>query len=248
MSRMGRAMKSLNSFTWQQSKKNLLAENLPQVYRVLRSHFGFQNWWPGETPFEVIVGAILTQNTSWTNVERAIAVLKKNHCLTPEAMQQVSVTQLAVWIRSAGYFNIKARRLKSFLHFLFAEFSGNLEEMFRCEEGLLRQKLLAVNGIGPETADSILLYAGDVPFFVIDAYTRRIFTRHALSLSEKPNKRVRSVLEKMNYHEWQVLFQKSLPKDVKLWNDFHAQIVMLAKTYCKSSTWSCSHCPLLNFL
>lgn len=241
-------MKSLTSFSWHLSKKNLRIRDLPEIYETLRGHFGFQNWWPADTPFEMIVGAILTQNTAWTNVERALAVLKMHHCLTPEAMEEVSLSQLAEWIRPAGYFNVKAKRLKSFLSFLREHFSGSLEEMFRCEGKQLREKLLEVHGIGPETADSILLYAAGKPFFVIDAYTRRIFTRHALSHKSVPVKKARKLLEKMDYHEWQDLFQKALPGNTKLWNDFHAQIVILAKTCCKASASLCSECPLANYL
>ena len=154
---------------------------LRRAYRLMRAHFGHLHWWPGETPFEVCVGAILTQNTAWSNVERAIANLKAARVLEPGKLFALSEPQLAALIRPAGYFNVKARRLRSFLRVLVEEFGGELERLFAGETPAVRERLLAIHGIGPETADSMLLYAGGHHRFVIDAYTRRIFHRHGWS-------------------------------------------------------------------
>ena len=151
----------------------------------MRERFGHQHWWPGETPFEVCVGAILTQNTAWTNVERAIANLKSARVLEPEKMFALPEAKLAELIRLAGYFNVKARRLRSFLRVLVEQFGGDLKKLFAGETSVVRERLLAVNGIGPETADSMSLYAGGHCSFVIDAYTKRIFERHGWSPKSK---------------------------------------------------------------
>jgi len=206
------------------------------VYRVLRRAFGHQHWWPGETRLEIIIGAILTQNTAWTNVEKAIRNLKRTRSLSAAALRKMPVPRLAGKIRSAGYFNVKASRIKDFLDFLTRGYQGSLARLFREETGPLRQELLGVRGIGPETADSILLYAGQKPSFVIDAYTRRIFSRHGLMHQEA------------GYESWKGLFESHLPRDVPLYNDFHAQIVHLAKTHCRSSEARCEGCPLQKYL
>lgn len=208
---------------------------LHDAYRSLRKSFGHQKWWPGETPFEVMVGAILTQNTAWTNVEKAILNLKKAKALTPSAMRKLSGSELAELIRPAGFFNVKAQRLRHFLDFLFEEYDGDLKRMFRERGFNLRKKLLAVKGIGPETADSMLLYAAGKAFFVIDAYTKRIFSRHGLLSDE------------VDYASWQEVFTKALPKSRPLFNDYHAQIVQLAKQHCKASRLLCEGCPLQRF-
>lgn len=241
-------MKSSASFPWLRSSKTLPAGKLRQVYRRLFDHFGPQHWWPGETPFEVIIGAILTQNTAWTNVERAIQNLKVHRVLDPASLSRVPLKTLASWIRPAGYFNVKAARLRAFLEFLDSEFRGDLHAMFRLPGERLRPKLLSVKGIGPETADSILLYAAGKPFFVIDAYTRRIFLRHALT--ERPGRTgaVRRKLSLWKYDDWQRIFSRHLPQQAPLFNEFHALIVALAKKYCKSSSALCSLCPLKDFL
>ncbi len=227
-------MKRSKPFIYPKSRK-LHPHELLKVYQTLRQAFGHQHWWPGETPFEVIVGAILTQNTSWSNVERAIENLKKNGKLTPQALRQISEKALAKSIRPAGYFNIKANRLKHFIQFLYSAYHGNLDTL-RAERGsVLRSRLLAVKGIGPETADSILLYATQKPFFVIDAYTKRIFARHRLFPYKHP------------YEAWRRLFERALPKKVSLYNDFHAQIVAAGKQYCRTKP-DCDHCPLNRFL
>src|SRR5574337_805783 len=153
---------------------------LKAFYSAMFDAFGPQDWWPGETPFEVIVGAILTQNTSWSNVEKAIANLKKEKLLTPKALHALKAGELAAHIRPAGYFNVKAKRLKHFLDHLFEKHDGKLKRLLDRDAPLLREELLSINGIGPETADSIVLYAANHPEFVVDAYTKRIFSRHKL--------------------------------------------------------------------
>ncbi len=207
-------------------KKKLLG-----IYKTLYGHFGPQNWWPGDTPFEVCVGAILTQNTAWQNVEKAIANLKKERLLDPHKINKLPAKRLANYIIPAGYFNIKAKRLKNFISFLCEEYDGEVSKMFFNSSDNLRGHLLDVNGIGPETADSILLYAGNVPIFVVDAYTKRIF--HRLNLTP----------EDITYHEMQEIFMKNLPLDAVLFNEYHALIVMLGKNYCKKRPL-CETCPI----
>jgi endonuclease III related protein len=238
-------MKPSKPFLFPKSRP-LPASKLFEVYETLHRAFGHQNWWPGETPFEVMVGAILTQNTSWTNVEKAISNLKKAKRLTLLGLRDIPQDELAQLIRPAGYFNMKAQRLKFFVHFLFKEYDGDLERMRNEDDLLLREKILNVNGIGPETADSILLYALNKPFFVIDAYTKRIFARHRIQFkSASPSPR--RLLE-MPYAAWQSLFMAHLPSSEPLFNDFHAQIVHTAKHYCKASEIRCSSCPLNKYL
>ena len=236
----------LKSFAFHKSRP-LDPAQLSEVYQTLWKAFGHQRWWPGDTPFEIIVGAILTQNTSWTNVEKAIRNLKAAKKLSPAALHKISHEELARLIKPSGYFNLKAGRLKNFIHFLFTEFQGDLNVLFREEGTILREKLLSVKGIGPETADSILLYAGEKPFFVIDAYTRRIFSRHRLRVTSS-DQRLNRHLSAMSYQDWQKVFQDALPPDVALYNDFHAQIVMLAKKHCRKSRPDCTTCPLKHHL
>ncbi len=207
-------------------------EILSEIYQRLFKHFGPQGWWPGETPFEICVGAILTQNTNWQNVERAISRLKEYNLLEPQKLYELSLAELAELIRPAGYFRIKAQRLRNFLRFLNEEYAGSLERLFA--EGLprAREKLLSVSGIGPETADSILLYAGGLPVFVIDAYTRRILLRHGLATEE------------MDYYGLQELFHQNLPRDPKLFNEYHALLVACGKSYCRPRKPLCQKCPL----
>lgn len=204
---------------------------LRKVYNKLYKAFGPRNWWPGKTPFEVMVGAILTQNTAWTNVEKAILNLKKENLLSPKRLDEVAISRLAQFIRPAGYFNVKAKRLKSFLDFLFKEYNGNLRLMGKEKTTALRNKLLNVNGIGPETCDSILLYALDRPVFVIDAYTRRIFSRCGLAGDDIPYERLQSV------------FMENLPRSKKLYNEYHALIVQLGKDICKKRP-NCTVCVI----
>lgn len=207
---------------------------LIDVYYVLRRVYGHQHWWPGETPFEVMVGAILTQNTAWTNVEKAILNLKKAKRLTLRTLHQTPRKILAELIRPSGYFNVKALRLRYFTEFLVKQYKGQLQRLRREPLHSLRAKLLAVNGIGPETADSILLYALNKKIFVIDAYTKRIFSRHGLAS------------HKEDYARWQEIFMSALPARTALYNDYHAQIVRLAKDYCRK-TPRCDSCPLKSF-
>jgi len=209
-----------------------LPARLTTVFELLLSRYGQRHWWPAETPFEVCVGAILTQNTAWTNVEKAIVNLKAEDLLSPEALRDCATTELARCIRPAGFFNVKAERLKEFVHWLFSRYSGSLERMFAEEWQQLREQLLQVKGIGSETADSILLYAGAKPTFVVDAYTRRIFSRLAiLPTIATPYEAVRA------------LFMTSLPADAPLYSEFHALIVEHAKVHCRS-TPRCGGCPL----
>jgi endonuclease III related protein len=207
----------------------------PYFDTLFQAH-GEQHWWPGRTPFEVIVGAILVQNTGWVNVERAIANLRQAKLLTPSAMEKVSQPMLARLIRSSGYFRQKARKLKVFVKFLRKEHRGSLTAMFRTPTAKLRAQLLHVHGIGPETADSILLYAGNHTVFVVDAYTRRILQRHGL------------LTGKESYEEIRGLFEKSLPNDPQLFNEFHALIVHAGKHYCRNRAPRCSQCALRPFL
>jgi len=205
---------------------------LLKIYSSFYNYFGPLNWWPGDTPFEIMVGAILTQNTSWSNVEKAINNLKKENLLEPRKLYRINQEELAQLIKPSGYYNIKARRLKNFVNIFVNDFEGSTENMFSGDCRKLRKKLLKVNGIGPETADSILLYAGKRPFFVVDAYTKRIFSRHKL------------ISKDSTYYQIQEFFIKNLDKDVKLFNEFHAQIVMLGKTICTSKNPDCAKCPI----
>jgi len=200
----------------------LIMATIRSFYKKLYRAFGPQHWWPAETAFEVMVGAILTQNTAWSNVERAITRLKKEKVLSPDKLAALPQKKLAGFIRSAGYYNIKAKRLKNFLDFYCAHKTKSIS----------RQQLLAVNGIGPETADSILLYALNQPVFVVDAYTKRILTRHSL------------IKEGASYDEVQNLFMCGLKKDAKLFNEYHALLVKLAKDFCLKNKPKCNVCPL----
>lgn len=206
-------------------------EHLLRIYHSLYRHFGPQHWWPGETPFEVIIGAILTQNTSWKNVEKAIISLKSSGLFTPKGLYNTRVDILARLIKASGYFNIKARRLKNFLTFLFNDYRGDLDAMLKEDGLILRERLLKVNGLGPETVDSILLYAAGYPVFVVDAYTKRIFSRHGF------------ITLNATYHQVQTLFMEGLPKDPDLYNEYHALTVRVGKDLCKK-TPLCSSCPL----
>ncbi len=207
---------------------------LIEIYHILYNAFGPQNWWPGETPFEIAVGAILTQNTNWNNVEKAISNLKKNRNLSAKAIYKLSEKKLAELIRPVGYYNIKTKRLKSFINFLMNDYHGDIRKMKKEDTFLLRQKLLNINGIGPETADSILLYGLDKPIFVIDAYTKRILSRHGIMDKDK------------SYDEFQKLFHNAIEKDVQIFNEYHALLVKVGKTYCRLKNPLCNECPLNN--
>lgn len=205
--------------------------NLLEIFEKLYSFYGPQHWWPGDSPFEVAVGAILTQNTNWTNVEKAINNLKASKALNPKKLMDMPIERLAILIRPVGYFNIKAKRLKAFISFLMDNYGGNMERMRKDNAKSLRRKLLLINGIGPETADSILLYALNKPVFVIDAYTRRILSRH------------RIMDYKASYDEYQRLFHEELDEDISLFNEYHALFVRLGKEFCKPKP-RCNSCPL----
>jgi len=218
---------------------------LRRAYELMRARFGHQHWWPGETPFEVCVGAILTQNTAWTNVERAIANLKAARVLEPEKLLALPEPKLAELIRPAGYFNVKARRLRSFLRVLVETFGGDLDRLFAGDTSVVRERLLAIHGVGPETADSLLLYAGGQDSFVIDAYTKRVFQRHDWS----PESRVQSPKSAGDYNElkWlceSALSQKSGAARLDYWQDYHAQLVMVGKHFCRKRAPHCNECPL----
>ncbi len=206
------------------------------VYQRLFEALGPQHWWPGETPFEVMVGAVLTQNTNWRNVEKAIRNLREADLLDPAALYAVPVEELEELIRPAGYFRVKARRLRSLLAFLMERYGGSLEAVFATGLSTLREELLALSGIGPETADSILLYAGGLPAFVVDAYTHRILARHGWIDFEA------------DYHQIQDFLQSCLPDDPALFNEFHALLVYVGKHYCRKRAPQCSRCPLCEML
>jgi endonuclease-3 related protein len=209
---------------------------LDAYYNSLFTAFGPQHWWPGKTPFEVIVGAILTQNTSWTNVERAIANLRRARLLTPGAIERTSPQKIEALIRSSGYFRQKARKLKAFCAFLKFEYGGSLKKMFAQPTPILREKLLGVFGIGPETADSILLYAGRHAVFVVDAYTKRMLARHGWTT------------EDAKYDEVRWIFERRFPGDEARFNEFHALIVATGKRYCRPREPLCGECPLGRYL
>jgi len=204
------------------------------IYHRLYAAFGAQHWWPGETPFEVAVGAVLTQNTAWRNVERAIANLKGAGCLELAPLPALPEARLAELLRPAGYFNVKARRLRNLLVHL-RDHGGELTTYLAGDLGRRREELLAVNGLGPETVDSILLYAGNRPTFVCDAYTRRLLTRHGL------------IGEGASYEAMRALFMDHLPADVALYNEYHALIVRTGYHHCKPQP-RCAACPLAPLL
>lgn len=205
---------------------------LLQVYNRLYSSLGPQHWWPAETPFEVMIGAILTQNTNWANVEKAIRNLKRNKLLYPQGIHRASNNRLALLIKPAGYFNVKTRRLKSFLKYFIGTYQADIKKMSAVNWVKLREELLSVNGIGPETADSILLYAFNKPVFVVDAYTRRIFLRHGY------------IKQGSSYDNVQNFFMSRLEPNAKLFNEYHALIVKTAKEFCLKNNPRCGLCPL----
>ncbi len=209
-----------------------MRRKLKVIFRRLYSEFGPQHWWPAEDSFEVIVGAVLTQGTNWLNVEKAIARLKAKNLLSPEKLFRMSSAKISTLIKSAGYHNIKAGRIKEFLKFFFGVYQGDLKKMSQTDHRELRKLLLSVKGIGPETADSILLYALNKPVFVVDAYTRRIFSRHGL------------IQEKADYAEVQDIFMRNLKDSVRMFNEYHALLVKLGKDYCRKQDPKCGICPL----
>jgi endonuclease-3 related protein len=204
---------------------------LQNTYRLLFTKYGPQHWWPAEEPFEVIVGAILTQSAAWTNVEKAIKNLKQADALKPDALRQLPQDELARLIHACGYYNVKARKLKAFVEWFGENYGDNLKKLFTEDTSELRKQLLDIYGIGEETADSILLYAGNKPIFVIDAYTRRIMGRMGIS----PHRD--------SYAAWQGLFMANLPADTTLFNEYHALLVRLAKDVCRTKPL-CRQCCL----
>jgi endonuclease-3 related protein len=203
---------------------------LKKIYQKLYASFGPQDWWPGETPFEVVIGAILTQQTSWENVEKVIKNLKAENLLDPKKLSNVKDQKLERLIRSSGYYRQKTKKIKNFLDFLWGSYNGNLKKLFGNPALRLREELLSVKGIGKETADSIILYAAEKPIFVIDAYTKRVLQRVGIT-------------KEKDYDKLQKFFQENLPEDVYLFNEYHALIVRLGKDYCKKKP-KCNLCPL----
>lgn len=208
------------------------SDQLHEIYHRLDEYFGPLNWWPAESPFEVIVGAVLTQNTNWTNVQKSLNSLKRANLLSYDALLHMPEGQLAELIRSSGYYNLKSRRLKNLLEMVQAEYGGDLSLFFSEDPYSARETLLRVKGIGPETADSILLYAGGHPIFVVDTYTHRILSRHGL------------IPESCDYQFIQDLFMDNLDHDAALFNQYHALLVRTAKQFCKKREPLCDKCPL----
>jgi len=209
-----------------------MRKSLKNIYDKMHRHFGPRCWWPAKSRFEVMVGAVLTQNTSWSNVEKAISNLKKEKCLSLSRIKNIPTGKLSKLIRPSGFHRQKAKKLKDFVNFLFELSNGKINKLLNIDIDILRVQLLSVNGIGPETADSILLYALDKPIFVVDTYTKRIFGRHNLIDNDA------------SYGEVQNFFMNNLNPDLKLFNEYHALIVETGKTYCKKKKPLCSECPL----
>ena len=205
--------------------------DLRAYYEALRAHYGPPGGWPGESAFEVMVGAVLVQNASWKNAEKAIASLRTFGLLDLAKIDELDQDTLALAIRPAGTYNLKAARLKGLAAWLRSRFGGDLERMKELAPDRLREELLAVRGIGPETADAILLYALGKPTFMVDAYTHRVLVRHELALEEA------------SYEELKELFERKLPRDAKLYGDFHALLVEVGKEFCRRKA-RCERCPL----
>lgn len=216
------------------SGKNLSTSN--KVYEILLDKLGPQHWWPGESALEVMIGAVLVQNTAWKNVERAINNLKEENLLEVNRLWQLPAEELAELIRPAGYYRLKTKRLRSLLEFLLKEYEGSIEAMRDADMHTLREQLLGVKGIGPETADSILLYALDKPTFVVDTYTHRIFARHGW------------VPYDYDYHQLQEHLTSELPCDLGVYNEMHALLVNIGHHYCRKSQPQCDACPLFEML
>jgi len=208
-------------------------KSLMEMYNLLYSALGPQNWWPAETEFEMMVGAILTQNTNWNNVEKAILNLKEKALLSIRELSQIPESILAEYIRPAGYYNLKVKRLKNLIKFIENRYNGDINKLFNLDIEVIRKELLSVKGIGLETADSIVLYGAGRPLFVVDTYTHRILTRHGL------------IEEEAGYNDLQLFFMDNLPNDVELFKEFHALIVKTGKDFCRRKPL-CSQCPLNN--
>jgi endonuclease-3 related protein len=249
------------------------AAEIRAYYHALLEAWGPQHWWPAQTPFEVIVGAFLTQNTAWTNVERALANLRTADLLSLDGIRQVPLPDLERLIRSSGYFRQKAKRLKAFVAFLDQQYAGSLDQLFAQPTIQLREELLELNGVGPETADSILLYAGNHPIFVVDAYTRRILERHEILPAKTPYEEIRQLFERalspIRSSEVEAPVSKrpklnaatpstahppsrvsTAPRSAiaQVYNEMHGLIVGVGKHYCKKAQPACDACPLKPFL
>ena len=213
-----------------------MSQTLREAFDRLFAAYGPQSWWPGDSPFEVMIGAVLVQNTSWQNVEKAIGNLRREDLLDPHRLHEVPLAELEELVRPVGYYRVKARRLRNLLDFLDERYGGSLEAMFSTALPELREQLLAVSGIGPETADSILLYAGNLPTFVVDAYTCRVFMRHGW------------VSFDADYYQVKDHLESGLPQDVALFNEYHALLVRVGKERCRKSAPLCKGCPLAELL
>ncbi len=209
---------------------------LKEAYERMFAAFGPQNWWPGDSPFEIMVGAVLVQNTAWRNVEQAIDNLRDAGVMEPHALLKLPPAELAELIRPAGYYQLKTKRLRNLLRFLVEKYDGSLQAMFATNLASLRDQLLAINGIGPETADAILLYAGGLPTFVVDTYAHRILARHGWLDYEAM------------YDDIKDYFESGLPADRALYNEYHALLVRVGKDFCKRTAPKCELCPLAPML
>jgi len=233
-------------------------------YRALLSRFGPQNWWPAQSRFEVILGAYLTQNTNWANVEKAMANLRRARALSLAAIRDLPLSRLQTLVRPSGYFRQKAKNLKTFIAFLDKNYSGSLDRMFAQPTEKLRAELLELNGVGPETADSILLYAGNHPVFVVDAYTRRLLERHGLAGPKTSYEEIRQLIEKTlgsaeagallvaqagvdPRHPVSRMSRAARTELAQHYNELHALIVRIGNQYCRA-TPNCEGCPLKIFL
>lgn len=215
--------------------RRLVSKHLLKIYNIFYKSFGPQHWWPGDTPFEIMVGAILTQNTNWKNVGKAIDNIKKAGLLNPEKLLKHR-RMIPKLIKPSGFYKLKSKRLIAFLKYFLDNYNGEASRMNIKKIGIMRNELLSISGIGYETADSILLYANSRPVFVIDTYTRRIFSRHHMFEYDQP------------YDEIRHIFESNLPRRVKLYNEYHALIVKLGKEYCKKNEPLCNTCPFPNIL
>ena len=213
-----------------------MSTKLMEMYERMLAKFGPQHWWPGDSPFEIMVGAVLVQNTSWRNVEHAINNLRDAGVMEPHALYKVPPAELAELIRPAGYYQLKTKRLRNLLRFVVEQYGGSLEAMFSTSLASLREQLIEINGIGPETVDAILLYAGGLPTFVVDTYTHRILARHGWLDYDAM------------YDDIKDYFESTLPDDATLYNEYHALLVRIGKDYCKRTAPNCEACPLAEML
>jgi len=209
-------------------------EFLAECYQLLQQTYGHRHWWPAETEEEIVIGAILTQNVSWSNVQKAIGRLRRAGLLSLNAIHEEPDERLAPLLRSTRFYNVKTQRLKNFTAWLHATYSGSLSQMLQTDTTILRRQLLSVKGVGEETADTILLYVGHRPVFVIDEYTRRIIQR------------LRNIDRAWRYADFQAYFTRNLPQDVGLYSDYHAQLVHLGHAVCLATKPECALCPLHN--